>query len=181
MPSAILHMLWDRNQSIHMAYKVPHDLPLLPSPAYHPEAPVLQPFTTTCCSPDPVFLDFGSFHMLFLLPKSFLLVPILHTVNSYLPSRLKCHLLPAASLGLLLYRALLCLLSGCPSPHRASSLWVQGRGSLRAYTPACPHLPILDHAPGTWDPGNPCLNDLNLLPGLEKAWISLFPGSVSQG
>lgn len=45
---------------------------------------------------------------------SFLLVPILHTINYYLPSSLKCHLLPEASLGPLPYRSPLWPLSSCP-------------------------------------------------------------------
>ena len=124
--------------------KVLRDLPLLPSPTTSPssppEAPVLQPFTTTCSSQILFFLDSGSLHMLLPLPKrvSFQfpfftqLIPICRQVSRVTSSQ-KPSQIPSS-------RAALWPFSSCSSPHRASSLWVQGEADSEPTRPPPPSL-----------------------------------------
>lgn len=88
-----------------LAHKGPRDLPGLPSPATPLAAPQKHSYfshTTTSCPQILFFLDWAC-HRLFPLLKSFLPLeaPILHLVNSYLPSSLKCRLPEAAPASLL--------------------------------------------------------------------------------
>lgn len=120
------------------------------------------------------FLDSGS--LLFPLPNRF--TSSSHSsVNSYLPSSLKCLLLPEFSLGPLLYRVPLWPFFSCPPPHRVSRMWVREKGSLRTCN-ALPLPPVLIiQVLGTQAI---CLSDSRPLLGLGKAWLDRpLPGSAS--
>lgn len=94
--------------------------------------------------------------------------------NSYLPSR-QCHLLPETSMGPCSQSPLLAALLPTGQAVCGSK---QPESPLRPYS--TPHsLPVLDHVPGTWDPGSLCPSDPRPLLGLDKAWLDRPPPWVS--
>lgn len=129
-----------------MAYKALHGLPSLSPPATSPSTRAqmhlyLGHLPLLAIAQILFFLDSGS--LLFPLPNSFLLVPILQLILIYLQDQVSPPLRTLSGPPAL--RVPLWLFSSCPPPHRVSRMWVQGRGSLR--TCNAPPRPPSSHVP----------------------------------
>lgn len=114
------------------------------------------------------FLDSGSLHMQFPLPKkSFLLVPILQLIticlrDSSVTSSQKPPRAPTST-----------EFSGHSlAAHLPTGRAVCGfKGEAHSEPATLPPLPPrASYVPGTWGPGNPCRNDPSPLLGLDEAW-----------